>query len=52
LEGHFRSDKLQQLKNQLSGEQSLLFKGPAQAENSVKERNLIAEKVSMRKAIC
>jgi hypothetical protein len=47
-EGHFWSDKLQQLKIQLSGQQSLLFKGIAQTEISVKVRYLIAEIIAKR----
>jgi hypothetical protein len=40
------SDKLQQLKSQLSSQQSLLFKGTAQAENSAKVSYLIEENIT------
>jgi hypothetical protein len=36
LEEHSQSNKLQQLKSQLSSQQSLLFKRTTQAENSIK----------------
>jgi hypothetical protein len=45
LEGHFQNDKLQQLKIQVSVQQSLLFKRTVQAENSVKVSYLTAEKL-------
>jgi hypothetical protein len=46
LKGHFRNNKLQQLKNQYSSQQSLLFNGITQAENSVKESYFILEKTA------
>ena len=43
LQGHFRNDKVDQMKQKLHGQQSLFAKGTREAETSVRVSYIIAE---------
>lgn len=46
LQGHFRSDKVDELKSKLNCQQSLFLKGNKQSENSVRVSYIIAQKIA------